>query len=207
MIRKTAPSWSPISPQQWAGLILSACLLAASLLVTGYLTPPKDSTDIFTYPPVFFCETDGEPIPYQSGNQCAAYASAYVLRHLGQSTDAAQLYPEIKRTLDFVSARSVSALFTRHGHAAQAYRGTIDTLKQRLTQGVPIIAFIRTPTDTHYVAVVGYDQENLYLADSLPENKNAHDPRYNRVLTTEEFQHLWSTGPLLPNNIYIVIDP
>lgn len=203
----TAHGWSPISPLQRVGLILSACLLAAALLVTGYLTPPKDSTDIFTYPPTFFCETDGEPIPYQSGNQCAAYASAYVLRHLGHSAGAAQLYPEIKRTLGFVSARSVTALFPRHGHAAHAYRGTIGTLKQRLTQGVPIIAFISTPTDTHYVAVVGYDQEHLYLADSLPENQNAHDTRYNRVLSTEEFQRLWSTGPLLPNNIYIVIDP
>lgn len=204
---KTAHGWSPISPLQRAGLILSACLLAMALSVTAYLTPPKDGIGSFSYPPTFFCETDGEPIPYQSGNQCAAYASAYVLRHLGHSTDAAQLYPGIKRTLGFVSARSVTALFTRHGHAAHAYRGTIDTLKQRLTQGVPVIVFLSTPTDTHYAAVVGYDQGHLYLADSLPENQNAHDARYNRVLSTEEFQRLWSTGPLLPNNIYIVIDP
>jgi len=43
----------------------------------------------------------------------------------------------------------------------------------------------------------------MYLVDSLAENANASDARYNRVLTTEDFEAVWKTGTLLPDNIYI----
>ncbi len=32
---------------------------------------------------------------------------------------------------------------------------------------------------------------------------NASDERYNRTLTTEEFEAVWKTG-LIPDNIYII---
>ena len=76
-------------------------------------------------------------------------------------------------------------------------------MKQRLTEGNPIIVFIRIPGDTHYAVVVGYDEQHIYLVDSLAENANASDARYNRVLTTENFEAVWKTGTLLPDNIYI----
>lgn len=76
-------------------------------------------------------------------------------------------------------------------------------MKQRLAEGAPIIVFIRIPGDTHYAVAVGYNERHLYLADSLAENANASDARYNRVLTTEAFEALWNTGALLPANIYI----
>ena len=86
---------------------------------------------------------------------------------------------------------------------AKACHGSVDTLKQRLTEENPIIVFIRMPGDTHYAVVVGYDEQHIYLVDSLAENANASDARYNRVLTTENFEAVWKTGTLLPDNIYI----
>lgn len=53
--------------------------------------------------------------------------------------------------------------------------------------------------------VVGYDQKNIYLVDSLKENVNVDNPNYNRMLTEEEFKEVWDTNMLLSSNIYIVI--
>lgn len=53
--------------------------------------------------------------------------------------------------------------------------------------------------------VVGYDQKNIYLVDSLKENVNVDNPNYNRMLTEEEFKEVWNTNMLLSSNIYIVI--
>lgn len=91
-------------------------------------------------------------------------------------------------------------------YQAKARHGSVDTLKQRLTEGNPIIVFIRIPGDTHYAVIVGYDEQYIYLADSIAENSNASDARYNRVLTTEDFEDVWKTETLLPDNIYIVVN-
>ena len=111
----------------------------------------------------------------------------------------------MKRPLGFASAGSIKDIFEQHGHEATAYHGSVDTLKQRLAERHPIIVFIRIPGDTHYAVVVGYDEQHIYLADSLAENVNASDARYNRVLTTADFEAVWETGTLLPDNIYIVV--
>lgn len=67
---------------------------------------------------------------------------------------------------------------------------------------MPIIAFVAIPNDTHYVVVVGYDADYLYLADSLA----AEGAPYSRKLSIEEFERVWKTKTLLPDNIYIVIN-
>ena len=79
-------------------------------------------------------------------------------------------------------------------------------MKQRLSGGNPIIVFIRVPGDTHYAVVVGYDEQHIYLVDSLAENAKASDTQYNRVLPTEDFEAVWKTGTLLPDNIYITLE-
>ena len=78
-------------------------------------------------------------------------------------------------------------------------------MKQRLTEGNPIIVFLRIPGDTHYAVVVGYDEQHVYLADSLEENANVSDAQCNRVLRTKDFEAVWKTGTLLPDNIYIIV--
>ena len=78
-------------------------------------------------------------------------------------------------------------------------------MKQQLANGDPILVFVRIPGDTHYAVVVGYDEQFIYLADSLEENSGTSDARYNRIFTTEDFKTIWKTGGLLPDNIYIVV--
>lgn len=187
-----------------AMLVIILCIAAAiSFLV--YISPPKDEVESYNYPPEFFCESAGNRIDYQTDGKCAAYAAAYLLRHFGEAADGEELFPELKRPFGFVSAKSITDVFEQHGYQAKACHGNIDILKQRLAEGHPIIVFIRIPGDTHYAVVVGYDEQCIYLVDSLAENANASDTRYNRVLTTGDFEDVWENGTLLPDNIYIIV--
>lgn len=186
-----------------AAIIAIIMSVAAAISFLAYISPPKDEVVFFDYPPEFFCASAGNRIDYQTDGKCAAYAAAYLLRHFGENADGEALFPELKRPLDFASANSIVDVFERHGHQAKACHGSVDTLKQRLAEGHPLIVFICIPGDTHYAVAVGYDEQYIYLADSLAENANASDARYNRVLTTEDFEAVWKTGTLLPDNIYI----
>ena len=177
--------------------------VAAAISFLASISPPRDEIKSFDYPPEFFCESSENRIDCQTDGKCAAYAAAYLLRHFGEDTDGEALFPELRRTLGFVSANSIVDVFERHGYQAKACHGSVDTLKQRLTEGNPITVFIQIPGDTHYAVVIGYDEQHMYLVDSLAENANASDARYNRVLTTEDFEAVWKTGTLLPDNIYI----
>ena len=188
-----------------AAMAVIVVSIAAAISFLAYISPPKDDVKVFHYPPEFFCASSENRIDYQTDGKCAAYAAAYLLRHFGENADGEALFPELKRTLGFVSANSIADVFEKHGYQAKACHGSVGTLKQRLSEGNPIIVFIRIPGDTHYAVAVGYDEQHIYLADSLAENANASDTRYNRVLTAEDFEAVWKTGTLLPDNIYIVV--
>ena len=195
--------------------IRKICLIAVSIAIIlsiagaiGFLvsiSPPQDEAESFDYPPEFFCTGAENRIDYQTDGKCAAYAAAYLLRHFGEDANGEKLFSELKRPFGFVSANSIVDVFEKHGCQARAYHGSIDTLKQRLTEGNPIIVFIRILKDTHYAVVVGYDEQYIYLVDSLAENANASGAQYNRVLRAEEFEAVWKTGTPLPDNIYIVV--
>ena len=96
--------------QRAAVAAIVAVLLAA--VAAAYfvgINPPKDNREYGALPAAYFCETSGNHIAQQTDGKCAAYASAYVLRHFGEPADGETVYPEIKRTLGFVSAKSIVA--------------------------------------------------------------------------------------------------
>ena len=185
--------------------IVAVLLAAAAAAYFVGINPPKDNREYGALPAAYFCETSGNHIAQQTDGKCAAYASAYVLRHFGEPADGETVYPEIKRTLGFVSAKSIVAFFEARGYSAQAYHGDIGTLKQSLAAGVPVIAFVSVPGDTHYLVVVGYDAQYLYLADSLAQTTDSCDTPYNRKLTTAEFEAIWHTDTPLSDKIYVVV--
>ena len=190
-------------------LIALLCILLISAVSgTVYISavnPHRDNIQSSNIPAEFHCAENSSYIAYQTDGKCAAYASAYVLRCLGEQADGESLYPDIRRTFGFVSPGSIVKLFESRGYSAEAYCGDTDTLKQRVSEGIPVIVFVSIPQDTHYAAVTGYDKEYLYLADSLTENANADGEGYNRRLTYEEFEKVWKTDTVLSDNIYITI--
>lgn len=188
---------------------ISACILLiwvviGLLLFCGSL-PQKDDVQTDDLPQEFSISMVNNYIDFQTANECSAYASAYVMRHLGQQVVGSELYSSIYRVFGFVPINSVVRLFQSYGYNATAYHGDINTMKQRLVSGVPIIAFIRIPDDTHYVVIVGYDENFIYLVDSIPDNSNANSEWYNRKLSTGEFEEIWRTNMYPVENIYIVI--
>lgn len=186
--------------------LLILILMAISACCLARIDPPADSPSDKSYPPEFFCAAQDNPMDLQTDGNCASYAAAYVLRSLGVQTDGEEIAPEMRRIFGFVPARSIVTVLEARGLSAEACRGDVDTLKHRLSAGTPVIVFVSIPGDTHYAVVVGYDPENLYLVDSLAENRNADDSRYNRKLTTREFERIWRTDTVLSDNIYIVAD-
>lgn len=189
-------------------VIAAACVLAllVAAAVIAAFRPKRDGVSGDSAP-ASFSITDDNYIAYQSDGQCSAFAAAYVMRSLGAQISGEELYHDIGRTFGFVSPQSLVKTFAEYGYSAAAYHGDINTLKARVAQGVPVIAFVSIPGDTHYVVVTGYDEERLYLADSLPKNANAAEPWYNRSVSAKEFAELWRTDTILPDNVYIVAEP
>lgn len=79
--------------------------------------------------------------------------------------------------------------------------GTVEKLKQLMSEGVPVIVFIHVEEpyesthNTHYVPLVGYDAEYLYLAESLEYLANCKDDSelgYNRKIEQSKFERLWT---------------
>lgn len=169
--------------------------------------PQKDTVQADKLPSEFKIDMDWNYIDFQEENACSAYASAFVMRHLGEQIEGAKLYGEIHRIFGFVPAHEIVSLFQNRGYKARAYHGDMNTMKQRLINGVPVIAFVNIPGDTHYVVIVGYDENSIYLVDSIPDNANADGGWYNRKLNTEEFEEIWRTSIYPVNNIYIVAEP
>lgn len=70
---------------------------------------------------------------------------------------------------------------------------------------------IRIQTDKnylHFVPVVGYDEQYIFIAESLADFVNSNEQYYNRKILVKEFKKLWNTSMLkMPfyRNTYITI--
>ena len=60
----------------------------------------------------------------------------------------------------------------------------------------------------HFVPVVGFDKENVLLAESLERLVNCKNEHYNRRICNKEFLKLWNTAmvkmPLYANTFFVV---
>ena len=57
----------------------------------------------------------------------------------------------------------------------------------------------------HYVSVVGYDNEYIYVSDSLEKLVNSENEYYNRKIAVDEFKKLWKNDVFFFDNIYITV--
>lgn len=152
-------------------------------------------------------------IDFQTGNQCAAFASAYVFRHWGDEKNGSDLYREITGKLrdGSVYPKGITKLFRRYGFFAKYCAGNLNALKNEVSRGNPVIVLIRSAigkSSLHFVPVVGYDEQNIFIADSVEKLANCAEPFYNRKIPTAEFKRLWNTSMLkmpLYRNTYFVI--
>lgn len=89
--------------------------------------------------------------------------------------------------------------------------GNLNALKREVCKGNPVIVFIKVRRDKkwlHFVPVVGYDKEHIFLAESLAEFVNCNEKVYNRTISQKDFLRLWNTSmlkmPLYTHTFYVI---
>ena len=148
-----------------------------------------------------FVITKENRIDMQKGFQCSAFSTAYVLRHFDMEVDGGTLYSVMphKMKSGYVYPKGVYDMLRNYGMKVKYCRGNLNALKVDLQKGNPVIVMIRVQKDKdwlHYVPVVGFDEEHVFLAESLSELINCKNVLYNRRLRNEDFLQLWNTAML-----------
>ena len=187
--------------------IFIVCLLDG--LIIGFAMPAKKGQ----YKREFMLKTPNR-FDYQGGTECSGFSSAYVLRSFGIEADGREFYARIPHKIPggAVLPSVLSKELRKYGLKARYVKGSLETLKADLSEGKRIIVFIRTRTDKrwlHYVPIVGYDEDNVYIAESMNSLVNCEGAHSNRRLTNEEFLKFWDTREVyMPfyRNTYLVIE-
>lgn len=138
-------------------------------------------------------------IDFQRHNECSGYSTAYLLRHFGFEADGLSVYEKIPNKMNngYVYPKYLKKVLETHGIKTRFSVTNLNALKHEIDRGNPVIVLIRIRPDKnwlHYVPVVGYDKDHIYLAESLPEYANSIKDKYNRTLSTKEFLKLWNTS-------------
>lgn len=140
-------------------------------------------------------------IDFQTGNECAGFSSAYLLRHMGIPAEGNQVYSRLGRKMKdgCVYPKEVCKILNNYGIKSSLIKGNIAVLKNEIAKGNPIIVFIRSQiekSNLHFVPVVGYDEKFFYMADSVEAFANCKTETFNRKIEISEFKKLWNTSML-----------
>ena len=155
-------------------------------------------------------------IDFQNNTECAAFSTAYLLRHFGIEAEGGALYKHFpsKTGIGTVYPKGILKVLRKNGFITNYYKGNINTLKCEVSKGNPVIVFIKVQKDRnylHFVPVVGYDEQHVYLSESLKHLVNCHheDKGYNRKVPINEFKNLWNIKRihmLFYSNTYIAVE-
>ena len=165
-------------------------------IIMNGLPIPKISKDVRQR--TFFVESPNR-FEYQKNRECAGYATAYVLRHLGIETDGLTAYHSIPIKLlhGNVSGLGIFYLCMKNKVRVKLRIGNVNALKNTLTAGNPLIVLTQSVVGSnslHYINVVGYDESNIYTVDSIESHKNVENDFYNRIIPIEDFKKIWNTS-------------
>lgn len=140
-------------------------------------------------------------IDIQKNFECSAYSTAYLMRHYGIQANGEDIYKTMpnKMSNGYVYPKGIVKLLKQQGFKATFRIGNITKLKKEVSKGTPVIVFIKVYKNKsflHYVPVIGYDEENFYIAESLKDLINTNDINYNRRISISDFKKLWNTSNL-----------
>ncbi len=187
-----------------------------STIINAYLmTLPIPVLRKRNYPANYVIQENNR-IDFQTNTECAAFSTAYVLRHFGLDAEGEALYTHFpsKTKSGNVYPKGIRTVFKNKGFKTNYFKGNINTLKYEVSKGTPVIVFIKVHNDRnnlHFVPVVGYDKEYIYLSESLKHlgNCEVDHGNYNRKVPINEFKKLWDIKQihmLFYSNTYIAID-
>ncbi|WP_350343157.1 C39 family peptidase [Proteinivorax tanatarense] len=187
-----------------------------STVINAYLmTLPKPFYKKREYPVSYQIKRKNK-IDIQNKYECAAFSTAYVLRHFGIDADGFGIYKNFpsKTELGLVYPKGIRTYLKQCGFKTSYYKGNVDSLKYHVSKGNPVIVFIKTSKNEntlHFVPITGYDKNYFYIAESLREliNCSAGKNSYNRKVSIDEFKKIWDIKSLhipLYSNTYIVVE-
>lgn len=179
------------------------------ILPAWYLFPlPTEDKAIASFPSTF-CLQSTQNIEPCASNPDAGYAAAYLLESIGIPADGKKVYADLRCKLPFseyVLPNGLYKYFREHGLQPGVYRGGLESLKARLSQGEPVIVLIGQHIKwQHYLVLVGYnsDENDLYFFDSRQNSDTNGVQPGNRTLDEAEFLILWDNKLPLFNHVYI----
>ncbi|EHI99507.1 hypothetical protein CDLVIII_2915 [Clostridium sp. DL-VIII] len=155
-------------------------------------------------------------IDFQHGNKCAAFATAYVLRHFNINSDGNTLYQHFPcKVPGGVTPLGIRIVLRKHNLKTKYKKGSIYNLKEDLNNGAPVIVFIHPSPNSkgsHFVPVTGYDEDGFYMAESIEKLSNITNEKgiCNRKVNYKDFKIMWNIKNIympLYSNTYIVVSP
>lgn len=192
--------------------IVSVLLLVFILdgLIIGCAKPVKRTRDYVKE----YLLKEPNRMDFQKTTECSGFSTAHVLRSFGMEAEGNVVYAKIERKMKngAVMPGALKNVIRSYGFHVDYVKGNLQALKADISEGKRVIVFIKTRLDKnwlHYVSVVGYDEENVFIAESLHYLTNCKEEYYNRKLSNEEFMKYWDTREwYMPfyKNTYIVID-
>ncbi len=136
-----------------------------------------------------------------------------LLRHYDIPANGTEIYQKMpyKASDGCVPPKAIKKVFESYGFHVTYCAGNLNALKREVCKGNPVIVFIKSRKDKrwlHFVPVVGYDEDNLFLAESAVEHTNCNEKEYNRRISNSDFMALWNTAmlkmPLYAHTFYVV---
>ena len=191
--------------------VVITLILSSILFYTLTPFPIKDNISL-KHDKAFSIKNDNEIFENQPPSKCAAYSLAYVIRNFGNKAFGDSLYEELDYKIPlsgYVLPKGITTYTEKLGYTSKVYKGNLDTLKARLSEGKPIIVLIGDSIKwQHYMTLVGYDEnkKELYFYDSKKTSDNNTDKPGNRTLTEDYFIDLWDNDLPVFNHLYIAID-
>lgn len=183
-------------------------ILVGDILLIGI--PEKDKKTIKAKTANLIRNPD--QVEIQPGNECGAYSSAYVRRFWGDTIKGKDLYQTMPTMYNGgILPKHLKGSLRQNGFDVTYRKGSIQSLKQQIDLGQPVIALTRTFENRrylHYTTIVGYDPDYLYISDSFHPLINSPHKYYNRKISYEDFQKIWKTNffymPFYKNTFFTI---
>lgn len=160
----------------------------------------EEYNDVGKEPPAHSIERPVN-IKMQQGPKCSAYSSSCLLRYYGKDIDADKLYRSFMKLPD---GSAVPSSVARKIKAKIHTHGKISDIEKQIDDKKPVLVLIyydKTPgwDNLHYVLVTGYDDEYIYIADSLHGSGERY---YNRAVKRDIFEVMWNTSKSFPVRLF-----
>ncbi len=188
------------------GILVS---LSGMLLCYWFYPLPKHDT-FSTSLPSSYAISEPNSFETQTYHECAAFSSAYVMRHFGHEANGFGVYEALTfkiPDLGYVLPKGILTYFNAQpNYDIDMYKGDIENLKSQLLLGVPVIVLVGDELKwQHYMTLVGYDEGVMYFYDSLEAGDSNGDEPGNRTLDESYFLSMWDNGLPVFNQVYFVV--